>query len=164
MGPSSVSNSQPRPKNNPKDGLFCTFAYPVLYPEGTRSTWIRVEAVFKNVVVNLAFGTRRLETDGMALWRGPSLTPARSPPRTDGRLDARARIAESGSRRGLCTPPPRPTAALAVARGAATAPVRRGQALGSRIWGQNRFPGTFPAPKQYELVWKHHLMKRAAIL
>ena len=28
-------------KNNPNDGLFCTFAYPVLYPEGTRSTQIR---------------------------------------------------------------------------------------------------------------------------
>ena len=37
----SSMTSKPRLKNNPNDGLFCAYAYPAPYTEGTRSTRIR---------------------------------------------------------------------------------------------------------------------------
>ena len=43
-GPGPASNttsSQPRFENNPNDVLFRTYTYPLLYPEDTRSTWVR---------------------------------------------------------------------------------------------------------------------------
>ena len=33
-------------QNNRCEGLFCTYAYPAPYPEGTRTTRIRLEAIF----------------------------------------------------------------------------------------------------------------------
>ena len=49
--------SRPRLENNRYGGLFCTYAYPALYPEGTWSTRVRLEAGL--LTVGVACRTRR---------------------------------------------------------------------------------------------------------
>ena len=42
----AIAKSQPRLKHKRYEECFCTYACPAPYPEGTRSTWIRLEAGF----------------------------------------------------------------------------------------------------------------------
>ena len=46
QGRTMIFSSQPRFKNNHDGKLFCTYAYPAPYPEGTRSTRLSEEVVF----------------------------------------------------------------------------------------------------------------------